>query len=771
MLSYRRTAWYQFSDQLHKLKNIEIPRYYFSDIPMQIYLLGFCDASSAAFGACLYPKATCNNTKPTCVLVTAKSKVAPIKKQQTIPRLELNGANLLAKLVKRFLEATSHKIKIYEICLFTDSSIVLSWIKSPYKHKHDTYVSHRLTQVIDLTQSDTWHYCDTKSNPADVITRGTTPDSLLSCILYWNGPTWILQPQSNWPTLQTQTQTSTQSDLEHITITTCHIIKATDADLQKDTPLFYNIFCKHSNFTRLTRTVAYVLRFSHNLKNKNEKLAKHLSVSELRHAHNFIIRQTQMHSFAREIKEIQSTLTQVREGTAELTQIDVGTTQRTTQGTSTPNSRTKQQKLYTYTSSPLRKLNPFLDNDNILRVGGRIKHSDIPYTQAHPIILPAKDNVTSIIVNHYHLKLFHSGIQSTLYNIRLKYWPINGRNEVKKCIHACVTCIRFRGTVCRQQMADLPAPRVTHSRIFSHVGIDYSGAIAIRSSMTRNCKYTKGYIALFIDLPTRAISLELVGDMSSKSFICAFKRFISRRGYPVCLYTDNCSNFRGSKTELHELYKMFKNDKCYSDILDYCTTHAIDYKFTVPLASHMGGIYEAGIKCTKSLLKRHLCNTKLTYEFLYTVLSQVEAILNSRPLYPITDLPNDVTCLTPGHFIIGTAMTELPEPNLLDLNESRLDMYRRVIQLKQRFWKQFYFSYLSELQNRNKWLQAECNIKIGDLVIIKDEATPPLFWPLGRVIGTNVNKTDGLVRSVDVRTSKSQYTRPIHKLILLPSKN
>lgn len=430
-----------------------------------------------------------------------------------------------------------------------------------------------------------------------------------------------------------------------------------------------------------------------------------------------------------------------------------------------------KQKSYTFTSSPLRKLNPFLDGDGILRVGGRIKHSDIPYNQAHPIILPTKNHITQILVQHYHLKLLHSGVQNTLCNIRLKYWPINGRGEVKKCIYSCVRCTRYRGKVCGQQMSDLPAPRVTLTRAFAHVGIDFSGAIAIRSSMTRNCKYSKGYICLFVCLATRAIHLELVSDLSAQAFICALKRFVSRRGIPTCLYTDNATNFKGSKTELHELYKMFKNDTSYSEIIDLCTKNSIEYKFTCPLASHMGGIYEAGIKAVKSLLKRHLFNTKLTYELLYTILVQIEGILNSRPLYPITDLPNDLTCLTPAHFIIGTAITELPEPNVLDVSESRLNVYQKIIQFKQRFWKQFYFSYLSELQTRNKWLQVQNNLNIGDLVLIKDEACPPTSWALGRITSVYTNKTDGLCRSVKIRTSKGEFTRPVNKVILLPSKD
>lgn len=264
-------------------------------------------------------------------------------------------------------------------------------------------------------------------------------------------------------------------------------------------------------------------------------------------------------------------------------------------------------------------------------------------------------------------------------------------------------------------MASLPSPRVTLTRAFQHVGVDFSGAISIRSSMARNCRYSKGYICLFVCLATRAIHLELVSDLSAQSYICAIKRLIFRKSNPICLYSDNATNFRGSKTELHELYRMFKNDNSYSKIVEFCTSKCIEFKFTVPLASHMGGIYEAGIKSVKMLLKRHLSSTKLTYELLYTVLVQIEGILNSRPLCPITDLPNDVTCLTPAHFIVGAPITDLPEPYMVDYKESRLNIYQKMIQIKQKFWKQFYCNYLSELQTRNKWLEPKANLQIGDV--------------------------------------------------------
>ena len=200
-------------------------------------------------------------------------------------------------------------------------------------------------------------------------------------------------------------------------------------------------------------------------------------MSEIQKAHNFIIQTLQNQIFSKEIAELQN-----------------------------PSS----VKPYTFKSSPLRKLNPFLDN-NILRVGGRIKHSNIQYNHAHPIILPNNSHITGLIIDQYLKRLMHSGAQNTLANLRLKkkYWPINGRTEVKKVIHRCVRCERFRAQACEQQMACLPESRVSLVRAFTQVGIDFSGAIYIRSSMLRKCNYNKGYICLFVCMATKALHLRV----------------------------------------------------------------------------------------------------------------------------------------------------------------------------------------------------------------------------------------------------------------------
>ncbi|XP_063618746.1 uncharacterized protein LOC134791628 [Cydia splendana] len=190
-------TWLEFQANLPELKNINVPRYYFSDIPTWITLIGFSDASAKAFGAVVYFRATYPHKEPTCSLVMAKTRVSPIR-VQSLPRLELSGCLLLAHLVDKLRRAFKDKFKIHDIVLFTDSQIVLHWIKSPYKKLH-TFVSHRLMEIIELTKSEMWNYVNTKENAADLLTRGVYPQNLQSNSLWWNGPDWLLRDPSTWP--------------------------------------------------------------------------------------------------------------------------------------------------------------------------------------------------------------------------------------------------------------------------------------------------------------------------------------------------------------------------------------------------------------------------------------------------------------------------------------------------------------------------------------------------------------------------------------------
>lgn len=319
-------------------------------------------------------------------------------------------------------------------------------------------------------------------------------------------------------------------------------------------------------------------------------------------------------------------------------------------------------------SSTLKALCPFLDQDGLLRVGGRLHHAPIPFDERRPIIL-LKHQLSKLIAIHAHLRSLHEGPQLTLRVLRQNYWMLGAGNLVKNITHQCVKCVRERAAVPQQLMGNLLSARVQPTRPFLHAGIDYAGPFYVKSSKARNALSHKAYIVLFICLATHAVHLELVSDYSTDSFIAALRRFVARRGYPSDIYSDNGTNFHGADRELHNLlHDLHKDDQIYS----FVANQSITWHFILPASPHFGGLWEAGVKSAKHHLRRVVGSQVLTFEELSTFLAQVEVCLNSRPISPLSTDVSDLACLTPGHFLTGTSLLAILEPSLLDVSVNRL---------------------------------------------------------------------------------------------------
>lgn len=373
-----------------------------------------------------------------------------------------------------------------------------------------------------------------------------------------------------------------------------------------------------------------------------------------------------------------------------------------------------------------------------------------------------------MIIDKGHKETLHGGNKLTLSVIRHTYWIINGIQAVKSILHKCIKCHRFKAKGLEQLMGNLPSARVNPSRAFSNTGVDYAGPINVRVSKGRGNKSYKGYLAIFVCLATKAIHLEVVSDATADGFIAAFKRFTARRGLCSNLYSDNGTNFVGANTKMIKLNNQVQKS-LDPEIADFLTTKGITWHFIPPASPNFGGLWEAGVKSTKHHLKRVIGETTLTFEELSTVICQIEACLNSRPLCPLNNDPEDLSILTPGHFLVGSSLMLPPEPSLLD-QTSVSTRWRLLTKMTQDFWKQWSNEYLARLQQRPKWKQTKDNVKLNDIVLVKDEQLPPSKWLLGRIIATHPGK-DGLIRVVTIKLAKSTMLRPISKICPLPISN
>ncbi|GBN32855.1 hypothetical protein AVEN_14027-1 [Araneus ventricosus] len=344
-------------------------------------------------------------------------------------------------------------------------------------------------------------------------------------------------------------------------------------------------------------------------------------------------------------------------------------------------------------NSKLKNLNPFLDSYGVLRVRGRLGNSNLPYVAKYPAILPNKHKLTNQIIVYFHLKNLHIGASSLLHCVRERFWPLNGRSLCRKIVHECVVCFKAKPVVTSQLMGNLPRDRVVPDYNFNCSGVDFCGPFMIRYRNQRKGVLHKMYICIFVCFVPKAIHIEIVSDLKSEAFIATLKRLFGRRGKCAKLYSDNGKTFVDANLEIKGLLKLVKEPD--EKLSGFLSAEGIEWKFIPPRAPSFGGLWETAVKSAKYHLKRIVGRSNLTYEEFLTVCIQIEGILNSRPLCPLSSSADDLTALTPAHFLIGRSMNSIIEPNLTDLSEGALKRWQRVTRLVQLIW--------------NKWHRAICN--------------------------------------------------------------
>ena len=307
--------------------------------------------------------------------------------------------------------------------------------------------------------------------------------------------------------------------------------------------------------------------------------------------------------------------------------------------------------------SSLYRLDPFLDKDGVLRVGGRrIRKASIAEEVKHPIILPRRCHISWLVIKHFHQKVIHQGRGITLNEIRSSgHWIFGGSSTVPRLIENCVACQKLRATTQKQKMANLPVDRLEPAPPFTYWGTDYFGPFHIKEGR----REMKRYGVIFTCMASRAIHLEVSHTMETDSFINAFRRFISRKGPVRLLRSDQGTNF--AKRELQQALAEFDQVKIKEELHRH-NGDWVDFKFNVPSASHMGGTWERQIRSVRNVLSAILQKngTQLNDESL-NILCETEPIVNSQPLTTTTMSPADsVESLTPNQLLTMKTRVLLP---------------------------------------------------------------------------------------------------------------
>jgi len=671
------------------ISEVSVKRWYGSQRSSHRELHVFADASEKAFGAVSYLKIKSDSTILVSFII-AKSRLAPIKGPLTIPKLELQAAVIATRLKETILQ----RLQVPDGCIYfwSDSKTVLKYINNENR-RFPTFVMHRVNEIRLNSPKESWRFVPGLKNPADHCTRYTNFSDLQSLTNWLNGPEFLHQPSFDYDSfIDNQHDESNDENDEEPNVNT----SATTTSIN-DTPSNIVDWERYSTFTKLIRSIAWILKFKNHWLSKHRNLqhdetTEQLSANDVQHAVLTLCKLAQVEAF-----------------------------------------NTSPSKIIS--DNNLIPLRPFFSNDGLLRVGGRLKNAGILNDEKHQIILPQKHLLSKLIVQYHHVTNFHAGREHTLSLVSQRYWIIKAKSVVRQVLHDCLYCERRRATPTSPVMSDLPYERLaTNQPPFTYTGVDYFGPMVVKlNKQTRsNQRTSKRYGVLFTCLTVRAIHLELANDLSTDSFILAARRFCSRRGNPKTLWSDNGTNFIGANSELKEAIKTLDNKQ----ISDHLTRNAIEWKFNPPSSPWMGGVWESLVKIVKRALKTVITDRLLTDEALTTFLCEVESVVNSRPLTSISDDPNDFDAITPNHFIINRSNDNTPLGNFDDKDLDSRRKWRKVQAVTNMYWKRFTREYLSTLTTRLKWSRESNNeaIRIGDLVLIMDDNVSRGNWPLARVV-------------------------------------
>lgn len=275
----------------------------------------------------------------------------------------------------------------------------------------------------------------------------------------------------------------------------------------------------------------------------------------------------------------------------------------------------------------------------------------------------------------------------------------------------------------------------------------------------------KSYIALFTCATTRAVHLELVRDLTTETFLMALRRFIARRGIPKTVYSDNALTFKRASADMNKIFHAIKG----SDTQAYLSDHRITWKFIVERAAWWGGFWERMVRTVKNVLRKVLGRSALDYDSIVTILTQAEAVVNSRPLTYVHSQAEELTPLTPSHLLIGRRLTSLPSPGGNIVTTSTKSTVTRQSQrrsaLMDLFWRRWRREYLLELRSAHFAAGLpQKSVKEGDIVLLGEDKTPRQLWKLCRVVETFPGR-DGKARACRIiLPNKKELRRPVQAL-------
>lgn len=725
------SRWLRFYNSLMSINELRIPRWIETLPECNVEFHGFADASEMAYGAAIYVRVQ-KGTEVFCNLMTAKSRIAPIK-TLSIPRLELNAAVLLVELMNEVREKCDCKhVPFY---LYSDSMVVLSWIANA-SHSLKVYVGNRVEKIQSMAPTTHWSYIPSEQNPADIVSRGIKAKDLLSSNLWWHGPTTLMLPAIE------RLQINPEIKKGQIDIIRAELKPMYSARLSVEQFAWINVqgiplIERINNLDKLLRVTVLVWAFVNKLKRRTDRSkspVRSITNIDKNQALGYWIRYTQFKHFGKELHALESDR-----------EIDK--------------------------SSCLAKVTLQLDASGTLRLKGRLENANLTYDQKHPIILPNHCNLSRLFMQEAHEQKMHGNVQTMLAFVREKFWIFGDRRLATSVVKRCITCIRYQRSDQEQIMGQLPRERVSSARPFYYCGLDFFGPIEVKRFEGRCKTFERGYGVVFICLTTKMIHIETVSDMTTKKFIWALERLAAIYRVPHTIFSDNAKTFLGAENKLYQFKEQWEQSMLSmlngADLDSFIMTKGVVWKYITPRAPFQGGLWEAAVKSAKYHIRRVLGDRQFTFEQFQTLFAKIAAVLNSRPLVRLNDNPTELNYLTPSHAFIGESVMQPLTEDLNNVPLNRVNQHKILDKLQQDFWNGWRRDYLGTLQNQYRWRRRVRDLSVGDFVLLKEDNLPPKVWPIARILEVYPGP-DGVVRNVLIRTPRNDIKRAVQKLVWLP---
>ena len=778
------TPFTKWKKSIESLREIKIPRWTsllgLDDVTT--ILACFSDASKDGYSASCYIVKRLKGESDRdshvsflmgkCHVVPLGMQKKPIDNQEchsgSIPKLELMAAKLAAIL--RDLVVRESREQFDEICMFSDSITVLHWIQD-FERRQKTFINFRINYIRGICRVADWGHVPTDKNPADVGSKGVNGNEIKRLNFYLSGPQFLRKSKDHWPPRMPSNVGTKKYTVQDPSIAAMAISSLDDHDHRDERPEMnvspielwavnatqirpkgkftisdgeswpLRIAEKRGLWRSKVRLISMIIigfrRLAEYIRNKKDNMSlrnkkkvkqdnKRISItkSEYEKAEMLLIKAIQEKHFLKEIMIL----------------VD--------NGVFSPNS----DKELKSKSSKLRHLTPFIDDDNVLRAGGRLNHASyMSFDFKFPIILPGEEdhNITSLIEKIHIVDGQHLSKMQTFYLLQNRFHVIGGKSIVDRIIRKCPRCQRLFKNAEVQKMGDIPKQRLDVATPFSSAGLDAFGPYNIKFGGRGSCKRWVLMICCFV---TRAVCLITMKDMTMDTVIKSLVKMQALFPSLQRVFSDNGSNFVSADKTLREAVKLWDQQS----INDKLSDRQLIWEFGPARCGSAGGTWERVIGLSKKLIKSALGERIVGYDTFDAIVAGTMAIMNNRPLTQAPSAIDEISVLSPAHFLfpynfINSSLSILPPA--ADHGRFLRESWRTVQSALDEFWGRWQRTYISTLRNRPKWLDSKEGPKVGQIVILIEDTLPRDKWRLARIVSI-INSDNIHTRRIELIDAK-----------------